>query len=433
MSRSRGCAHVMPGLGVARGEAGVALPMALIVLVVLAALAAAVLSVGTSETSIAANHLRTAQALSLAEAGLEAAFTAINSSLSGTSLISSATSSYATLTVTQPASGSTLASYGTYGVQYKLIGSNTIEVVATGTTAFGAARRVLRAIMTSNFNSVTAVLSKEDITISGSTTVNGTCGSVHSNDDLGLTGTGNLIAQNATASDDYSAAGTPTIGGVSGGSRPPRVIPDINPATYLAQAKTAAATDADLKVYELKSDGTITLTTSGGTSTPASVSGWTFTAEHGANAAQWEVTGATPPGTTSPEKAVFYVQGDAAVNADVGSSSSPWRATILVGTYDTPAKGGSFTVKANKSPYLDAAFNDLVVATAGNVDLTGNPTIANGVIGAGGAVDIGGTVAITGSIIAEGETRLHGNVTITYSCGMNSGITTALSIIAWGY
>ena len=47
---------------VARDETGIVLPMALIVLIVLSALAAAVLAVGTSEQNISSNHLRTAQA-----------------------------------------------------------------------------------------------------------------------------------------------------------------------------------------------------------------------------------------------------------------------------------------------------------------------------------------------------------------------------------
>jgi hypothetical protein len=420
-----------------RGEAGVALPMALIVLVVLAALAGAVLAVGSSETGIAANHLRTAQALALAEAGLEAAFTAINTS---PPLIWNAPGSFQALAVTAPSSGSTLAAYGSYSVQYRSIGLNTVEVASTGLTAAGSGRRVLRAIMTGNLNSVTAVLSKDDITVSGNATVNGACGSIHANDDVSLTGTAVLVAQNATASDAYSVSGSPTIGGVSGGDRPQKLVPAIVPSTFLSQAIAAAATDPDLAVYELGADGTVHITGPGSSTrtlltTVASSGtylGWTYRAALGANPPSWAATG-SPPGSTAPDKAVFHVQGDAEIDTNVGTPATPWRATVIAARHGTPLRGGNVSVKANRSPYLTAALHDMVLVAGADIDLSGNPTISNGILAARGTVDISGTVSVTGAIISEGETKLRGNVTVNYDCGLNSGITTGLSIIAWGY
>jgi Tfp pilus assembly protein PilX len=424
-----------------RADAGIALPMALIVLVVLTALAVAVLAVGSSETNIATNHVRTAQALALAEAGLESAFTTINTSIA--TMMASATPTFQTLAVTMPATGSTLASYGTYAVQYRKTGSNTVEVASTGTTSVGGAARVLRAIMTSNLNSITAVLSKHDITISGTTTVTGKCGSVHADDDLTLTGTAVLVAENATASDNYSNSGDPTIGGVAGGGRPQRVVPAIVPSTFLTQATAAAATDPNLAVYEFQQDGKVYKTGPGSstrtllTTVPdgSSYVGWTFSAEHGAVPSTWTATGTggSPPGTTPPDKAVFYVTGDAAIGANIGTSTTPWTTTIVAATYGSPAKGGNLTVNAGTSPYLDAALNDLVLVAGANVNFAGNPTIQSGVIAAHGNIDVGGNVTITGALIAEGDTNLHGTVSISYDCGMNSGIMTAISVIAWGY
>lgn len=427
------------GLFTAGGEKGVALPMALIVLVILTSLAAAVLAVGTSETNIATNHMRTAQALALAEAGLESAFTAINSSLTGTSLISSATTSFASLSVTAPTGA--LATVGTYSVQYRTIGSNTVEVVSTGTTTLGGARRILRAIMTSNLNSTTAVLAEGDITVSGGTTVNGTCGSVHTNDDLSITGTGNLIAQNATASDQYSVSGSPTIGGVAGGSRPKKVIPAINPATLLTQATSAVGSDTSngTVLYEFLSTGQVYRTTRTGPGATsrvlqttvadnASYLGWEFRDNP---TEKWTLQSATPPGTAgasppdNPSKAIFYVGGKAVIDADVGSSGSRWNATVIA--------TGDIDVNANSDPYIAAAMSDMIFATGGNLNINGNPNIDQGIIAAAGNIDIGGNVTITGSMIARGETRLHGTVQITYSCGLNSGLTAGLSEIAWGY
>ncbi|PYM17392.1 MAG: hypothetical protein DMD81_09225 [Candidatus Rokuibacteriota bacterium] len=54
-----------------RDERGIILPLALVILVVVVTLASAMLALGTTEPQIAANLVRGAQALSLAEAGAE--------------------------------------------------------------------------------------------------------------------------------------------------------------------------------------------------------------------------------------------------------------------------------------------------------------------------------------------------------------------------
>lgn len=421
----------------ARGQGGVALPMALIVLVVLTSLAAAVLAVGTSETTIATNHMLTAQALALAEAGLESAFTAINSSLTGTSLVAAATSSFANLTVTAPTGA--LATLGTYTVQYKSIGTNTVEVVSTGTTTQGGARRILRALMTSNLNSVTAVLSEGNVGISGNVEVAGSCGSVHSNANLTVSGGASLISQNATASGAYSGpTGPPQVGGTSGGTRPKKVVPVITPATYRAQALSKMASDSTMYLYDFSAAGAITRTQiSGGTTTVTALAtlgnndtylGWKFKSAGGIS---WEFTGADQPGTSTsaapenPSKAVFYVNGKAVISADAGTAGSRWNATVI--------STGDLDVTSTSDPFIAAAMNDLIFVVGGDFDIAGNPNIDQGVIAVSGNIDLSGTVGITGSLIARGTTSISGNVNITYSCGLDSGITAGLSEIAWGY
>ncbi|MEK7838438.1 MAG: PilX N-terminal domain-containing pilus assembly protein, partial [candidate division NC10 bacterium] len=62
------------------GQRGIALPMALIALLILTALVVAFSVLSTSEPTIAANHLRVAQARALAEAGVERAVWALTNS-----------------------------------------------------------------------------------------------------------------------------------------------------------------------------------------------------------------------------------------------------------------------------------------------------------------------------------------------------------------
>ncbi|PYM44883.1 MAG: hypothetical protein DME14_21530, partial [Candidatus Rokuibacteriota bacterium] len=99
-------------------ERGIAFPMAMIVLTVLMALMAAFAFLATSEPQIAANHMASVQARSLAESGLERALWALTqgeaSPAPAGTLVNSGPPNY-TLAIAPPYDGSTFVSVSSAG------------------------------------------------------------------------------------------------------------------------------------------------------------------------------------------------------------------------------------------------------------------------------------------------------------------------------
>ena len=99
-------------------ERGIAFPMAMIVLTVLMALMAAFAFLATSEPQIAANHMASVQARSLAESGLERALWALTqgeaSPAPAGTLVNSGPPNY-TIAIVSPYDGSTFVSMSSAG------------------------------------------------------------------------------------------------------------------------------------------------------------------------------------------------------------------------------------------------------------------------------------------------------------------------------
>ena len=110
-------------------ERGVALPMALIAMLLLAALMLAFLSLSASEPLIAANHLGKAQARALADGGVERSIWALSNPTNSAGLTDPLPS-----TLPSPFNGSTLVSLGVGGYTVSVgNGSTSTERTATST------------------------------------------------------------------------------------------------------------------------------------------------------------------------------------------------------------------------------------------------------------------------------------------------------------
>lgn len=103
-----------------------------------------------------------------------------------------------------------------------------LVVRATG-YALNGTRVVLDAIV--GTVTLPAVVTNGDLTVNGNPTVIGLAGGIHSNEDLELLGSPS-IAQQATASLDYSTTGNPVVGGELGGSFPHLWIPPVKASDY---------------------------------------------------------------------------------------------------------------------------------------------------------------------------------------------------------
>ncbi|MFQ5830041.1 MAG: hypothetical protein ACE5JD_12930 [Candidatus Methylomirabilia bacterium] len=402
-----------------RDERGVVLILVLMALVVLGALSATLLTIGRTEVQIAANHLRSTRAHFLAEAGVEDAFNAFRTT---SSLVSSAPG---TLTAVPGLAGPgpTLAAVGSYTVQYQSAGPDTVLVVSTGTSGTGGAQKLIRATMTTAWVINYAIVTNGDLTVSGNVTVDGDCGGSHSNGNLTVSGSVDLSAD-ATASGTFSTSGSPSIGGISGGGFPDEPIPNIDPADFLAAAKSTLPAD---QVFQMKSDGQIL---DGNDNVIATLSsgdtfqGWTYQSAPSVN---WSLSGNTGYDGT------YYFEGNIDVSGSPGSSTTPWQ-TTLIATGDIVLSGG---------PDISAHLTNTLFVAGLDMKITGNPGASTGLVAAHEQVQIAGNPTITGSVVAQNaastsntvnqpELSLSGNPTITYVCGMVPPIRGPLQILAWG-
>lgn len=403
-----------------RDQRGVVLPLTLFMLLVLTVLATALLGIGGTEVFIAGNHLRGTQALFVAEAGLEHAFDLLRVNAS---LVSPATPVTSLTAVPGlPSSGTSVAGIGSYVAQYRSIGTDTVEVVATGTTTVGAGVRILRATLTTAFESRDAVRTKDDLTISGNPTIAGACGSVHTNSDLDISGNPNTSGK-ATATGTYKASGSPTVGEGSGGGKSRKPIPPIVPSDILLKAKASVATD---QLFQLKSDGRVLDGNDNVIATLAkgdNFNGWKYEA---GSPTKWDLSGNTAGDGT------YYLEGNAKVSGNPGSATTPWH-TSIIATGDVDISG---------NPEITTHFGDTLIIAGGDVKMSGNPSQGfTGLIGAHEQIDISGNASITGFVIAEDaasasnsvkQNKISGNPTITYDCGLNNPLTGLLRILSWG-
>lgn len=415
---------------------GVALPLALMAFVVLGALSAALLSVGSSEVQIASNHLHGTQAFFLAEAGLEHAFNTLRTTPSYI------TNAPVTLPINPQLVGQ-LGGAGTYKVWYEAKGDYTVRVVSTGVSAIGGSQAVRRAAMSTFFRSNDAILTNGSMTIGGSTEVvatGGTCGNVHANGDLTMNGGSAQINGNATATGTYTATANPTVGTGSGGNTPRETVPEIKPADFLNTAKAKLPTG---NIIQMKADGKVLNGSDAllaDLADPASgdtYCGWKYTA---GSTAEWEVRS----GSGTPCNGTFYFEGNATVTSSPGDDSAPWK-TTLIATGD---------IKITGKPVIGADANytvhDSLFIAGRDVEIQGTPQGPqgtpsdgyNGLIAAHEQFKLSGNGTIAGLIIGENATdtpgslvsanTVTGNITLTYNCGSTPPLQGPLQFLSWG-
>lgn len=401
-----------------RNERGVALPLALMAFVVLGALSAALLAVGSSEVQIAANHLRNTQAQFLAEAGLEHAFNTLRTT---PNLLSANVPASLTI-VPGIADPSPLGGIGSYRVRYQAAGVNTVRVVSTGNSFVGGSVKVLRATMSTSFNSNDAIRTAGSLRISGNATVGGQCGSVRTNNNLTISGNPSISGA-ATASGTYTVTGNPSVGSGSGGGKPQQTIPVINPTDFLNSAKASLPAN---QIFQMKANGQvldgnnnlITTLVSGG-----SYNGWSYTS---GTPAQWQLSGNTGYNGT------YYLEGNVTVSGNPGSPSTPW-VTTLIATGDLIISG---------NPEIQTSLTDTLFVAGLDISISGNPQNGfNGLIAAHEQFSLSDNPTINGFLIAEDASStsntvtsntVSGNPTINYSCGLNPPLQGPLQILSWG-
>jgi len=414
-----------------RNERGVALPLALMAFVVLGALSAALLSVGSSEVQIASNHLRDTQARFLAEAGLEHSFNTLRIT---PSLMTSANANLQTIAYNTQFGG-VGSSVGNYVASYQAAGPNTVRVVSTGNSVVGGSvkgTKVLRATMSTYFHSNDAILTNDDLTVGGNTSVlqtAGLCGNVHTNKELHVSGSVSIIGS-ATASNDYETTGNPSVGAGSGGDKPRHTVPVINPTDFLNVAKASLPAD---HLFQMKANGQVlngsdalitTLANNG------SYCGWSYTSGTPPALAQWTFNGNTFCNGT------YYLEGNAKVVSSPGSDATPWE-TTLIATGDIELAGKP-TIGAD----ANYTVHDTLLIAGLDVKTNGSPSNGyNGLIAAHEQFDLSGNGTFNGYVIGEDASHasntvtsssVSGSITLTYNCNSNPPLQGPLQFLSWG-
>lgn len=240
-----------------RDERGIILPMTLIILVVLATLISAMLALGTTEPQIAANLVRGAQALSLAEAGAERALALFAYDANYSKCVESANNlddypGYPNDSNIPHACGTTgsgtlwtddntgvSSGGGTYTVTWGPTPSAayaTILITSVGTTTTPSVTRTVRVMVTKQWASNFGVLANT-MKLSGSSMIEGNAGAVHGNGGVTLDGS-DYVLQTATSASVtcdgcYGHTGDSSD---SGANKPAVTLPNKTAADYFSKA-----------------------------------------------------------------------------------------------------------------------------------------------------------------------------------------------------
>ena len=267
----------------------------------------------------------------------------------------------------------------------------------------------------------TAVTVGGPLAISGNPTIAGANGGVHANGNLSLSGNP-TISSNATASGTYSASGNPAIGGIAAGGQPLVTIPTINPAQFFDSRDFRLASDGN--VYN--KDGVVQPKSGG------KWNGWDY------SSGKWSLSGNTTINAT------LYIEGDAVISGNIGSTANPWVTTIIatksIEVSGNPKMRPPTTTDAG-SLYRSGTENLLLVA-GGDVKISGNPNQSyQGIIAAHEQLSLSGNPTLNGFIVVENAANsggsyadnntISGNIGITYNGSLDNPFPGDVQVMTW--
>lgn len=463
--------RMLTGFGDTRG---VILPMTLIILLVLATMATTLLALGVSEPQIAANVMRSVQALSLAEAGAERAIAYFAYDATGKNRVNNACPEEPPT----PCPGSTTTLWsdvsldvGKYTVKWTPVSFATVLIESTGTTDYGGVRRTVRVVVTGHYTSRFGVLGAE-VEIEGNARVVGNVGAVHGNVRTDFTaGNAAFIERTATSSTATCTGCTTPCGpcdpanpaskGVgeqqdSGGNKPEEPLPTVKPLDFRARATILFGGETASSGPPVPSScgGSVTHPGTGSPTTYVppnyilntqaigSVAACTLTAANTGILSGWtmgEPGDWSFSGGTTPPDGAYYASRRIQVTASPGSPTMPWKATFVAGG----AEGGSaegevqITGHPNIESYLGGT---LMVAGEIEIEGTGGSASLKGTVistapnkpAVLGEVRFKGSATLIGNIIANGEVEAGGNTTVRYNVAGRTGLRSSkLQVVFW--
>ncbi len=442
-----------------RSEDGFALVLVLLALLVVSGLAAAMVTSGRTEVLVSVNQERAVQARAAAEAGLNHALAVsivyvrnwqangfLTPSAAITSLLRGPDSDAATLADNGslaalaggvPAPPTRVVLSAATGTSYEAVAmddddasrglsaADHTRILETGDATLDSNDRfVIRAIgygtggTTATLEATVgpvilpAIVTNDDLTISGNPTLSGANGSVHSNGDLVISGSPN-IARNATSSESYSTSGSPTIGGLSGGGHPTLPIPPVNAADHRALADFILGADGRLRN---QAGGVICDASSSNNACRDMGYGWTFSASGSMGTPEWDIN-SNNAGHVVNASATFYVEADARISGSPGSGTTPLAISII-------AEGN---IQITGNPDLRPDQPELMFVTNMDLKIAGSisqPIAFEGQMLVREQLSLAGNPTLGGQILVQnvpsvstlvGSNSISGNPTIIYN------------------
>jgi hypothetical protein len=276
-------------------------------------------------------------------------------------------------------------------------------------TGFAMDNTIVRLEATLGILPMPAVVSDQSITVFGNATVTGSAGGVHGNSDVTLQGSPE-IAQDATATGNLTATGSPDVGGVAAGGRSLIPIPAVNATDYrgIADFVLGVGPVTGGRVYgPFLPDGSL-----GPMLCPApviceAVYGWTYEPANNG----WRVNGnALLNGT-------YYVQGNAVISGNPGNAGPPRRISLV-------AEG---SIDITGTPRFIPETPGIMFVTSQDLRITGNMEMTGNVearILVREQMELRGNPILNAQIMVDNaanvsnlvvNTSIGGNVTINYN------------------
>jgi len=283
------------------------------------------------------------------------------------------------------------------------------KVVVRSKGIIGDTERIIEILLSIPINYIdTAFLAGDKLKVNNVyATVAGSKGNIHSNSDLAIVA--GTIHQNATASGNYYQTGG-TVIGESGGGKPVKSIPVINPQAYKFLAD-----------YEMRNDGTV-YDKNGNYLASNSFGGWEW------YGTEWSICDTSD--ASGYQDGTFYFDSDVSLLGGRGTYANPWNITMI-------AKGN---INSSGNSYMKPKNPDFLVISGGDIILNGtSEMVYTGLVLAHEQVKIMGSCTLNGAIIAEGagnnsslvSYNLIGGGQINYSGELSLNLGGTISFSGW--
>src|SRR5437879_7458065 len=224
-----------------KAQTGVVLVTTLLLLILLTGVGLTSLAAFGVNRSQSHNLVSTKQAFQLADAGIQYAEKYLNQH-------QILWSTYASPTPQTLIPSTTLTGLGTFTVSVQDGGNGSLQVTSTGTASNNAQALIAGLVVLGPYVPEDAVTVDQDLTISGSATIAGSNGGVHTNNNLTISGSP-VISTNAIAYFNYTATGTPNVAGVAAGSQTIAAIPLMQASMFSASRDYLLCCDSNASAY----------------------------------------------------------------------------------------------------------------------------------------------------------------------------------------